>query len=220
MSGDASVGPAARAGLAYYGAISAALSHEMRNVVAAMNENAGLLGDFAAAAGKGRPIDPARPDVVHGRVARFVARSDRLLSCFSRLAHAVDDEWRAVDLAEAAEDVVILAGRIIAARGREVTVVAPAATTVTTSPLFVRALLWRCIEVALNDPGRDAGVTVVVAARAGGGEIRIGAGDGEVWRGRDMPDELDLDLCALAACSMRVDGRTGGLVLAWEDSPE
>jgi len=47
-------------GLQFYGKICASLSHEIKNALAIINEDAGLLNDFAALADQGRPLDPER----------------------------------------------------------------------------------------------------------------------------------------------------------------
>jgi hypothetical protein len=51
--------PIAETGLQFYGKITASVSHEIKNVLAIINENAGLLEDFTFMADRGKPIDPA-----------------------------------------------------------------------------------------------------------------------------------------------------------------
>ena len=43
--------------LAFFGMISAGMSHEMRNVLSIIGEYAGLLDDFLVAAERGAPLD-------------------------------------------------------------------------------------------------------------------------------------------------------------------
>jgi hypothetical protein len=209
--------PPDKAGLVFFSTVSGSLCHEMRNVVAALNENAGLLGDFVLVGAKGRPVDPGRVDVVNQRVARFVARADRLLTSFSRLAHGMDKERGAVDLQEIAQDVVALGGRLIAASGREVQVGGQPGAVATTSPFVARLLLWRCLEAILADEGHREPTAITVAVTPGGAEMHLSAGDDRgAWRRRGIPDELELQLCALARCSMAVDETTGDLLIRWD----
>jgi len=46
--------------LKFFGKMTASISHELKNVLAIINENAGLLEDLCAMAEKGRPVDPVR----------------------------------------------------------------------------------------------------------------------------------------------------------------
>jgi len=207
----------AKAGLVFFGTVSAAVSHEMRNALAALNENAGLLGDFVLASAKGRPVDPARVETVNGRVARFVSRADALLTSFSRLAHSTDQDHQVVDLRDIADDVVTLCGRLILACGREVQVAAQPGGTVNTSPFFARLLLWRCLEAALADEGQQAPLVIAVARSAGVAQIRISSGgDEDLWQRRGIPGELELELCALALSTIAVDRRSGEMTITWD----
>jgi len=43
-------------GLAFFGAITASISHELNNVIAIIDQSAGLLNDLLAGAQYGRPI--------------------------------------------------------------------------------------------------------------------------------------------------------------------
>ncbi len=211
-----SLSSSGRAGLTYFGTIGASFCHEMRNVVAALNENCGLLGDFVHAGNRGRPVDPERVERVNQRVARFVTRADDLLTRFSRLAHATDHEQGQADLGEIAQDVLALGGRIIASSSGEVQVSARPGISIHTSPFFARLLLWRCLAATLED-GRDGEpTTVTVAKTETGAEARLtAAGGGARWEQRGLPGPVEQQLCALAQCTMAVDGDTGALIIAW-----
>ena len=50
----------AEIGLQFFGKMTASISHEIKNVLAIINENAGLLEDLALLAGRGAAIDPQR----------------------------------------------------------------------------------------------------------------------------------------------------------------
>ena len=47
-------------GLRFFGTMSAANAHEIKNALAVINENAGLLEDLVAMVPKGIPLDPER----------------------------------------------------------------------------------------------------------------------------------------------------------------
>ncbi|MBW2430934.1 MAG: sensor histidine kinase, partial [Deltaproteobacteria bacterium] len=50
----------AETGLQFFSQISASISHEIKNVLAIINENAGLMEDFTLMEDRGIPIDAAR----------------------------------------------------------------------------------------------------------------------------------------------------------------
>ena len=59
----------AEIGLAYVGAMSASISHELKNVLAVIHENAGLLEDLSLRADQGVPLEPERLKTICGRIA-------------------------------------------------------------------------------------------------------------------------------------------------------
>ena len=50
----------AETGLQFFSQISASISHELKNVLGIINENAGLLEDLTLMAERGVPLDPVR----------------------------------------------------------------------------------------------------------------------------------------------------------------
>ena len=69
----------AETGLQFFGRIAASVAHEIKNVLAIVNENAGLLEDFTVMADRGKPIDPARLKTMAATVkSRLVGRMESL----------------------------------------------------------------------------------------------------------------------------------------------
>jgi signal transduction histidine kinase len=84
--------------LTFFGRITASLSHELKNVLATINEYFGLLDDLSRAAAAGRPLKPERLQAVCGKVSRQVARGEELIRRLNRFAHSVDEPVGTVDL--------------------------------------------------------------------------------------------------------------------------
>ncbi|MGD8291766.1 MAG: sensor histidine kinase, partial [Desulfobacterales bacterium] len=80
----------AEMGLQFFGRISASVSHELKNVLAIVNENAGLLEDLACMANRGKPIDPSRLIKMADAVKKQVGRADEILKNMNRFAHSID----------------------------------------------------------------------------------------------------------------------------------
>ena len=78
-------------GLQFFGKMSASISHEMKNVMAIINENAGLLEDLTVMAEKGMPIDPERLKTQASRIMKQIRRGDDIIKGMNRFAHSVDE---------------------------------------------------------------------------------------------------------------------------------
>ena len=148
-------------GLQFFGKVSASVSHELKNVLAIINENAGLLEDLTFAARRGSPIDPDRLERTVQNFAKQIRRADEILKNMNRFAHSVDQFEAQVDLGDLAGLVAQLAGRK-AAMGRILLETTPPSQPVvlTTNPFLVENLIWLTLECA-------------IAATAAGGTIRL-----------------------------------------------
>jgi len=85
------LGPLGWMGVRFFGRMSASISHEIKNVLAIINENAGLLDDFALMAEKGMPLDPRRLGKVAESLMKQVRRADAIVRNMNKFAHSVDD---------------------------------------------------------------------------------------------------------------------------------
>ena len=148
-------------GLQFFGKVSASVSHELKNVLAIINENAGLLEDLTFAARRGSPIDPDRLERTVQNFAKQIRRADEILKNMNRFAHSVDQFEAQVDLGDLAGLVAQLAGRK-AAMGRILLETTPPSQPVvlTTNPFLVENPIWLTLECA-------------IAATAAGGTIRL-----------------------------------------------
>ena len=148
-------------GLQFFGKVSASVSHELKNVLAIINENAGLLEDLTFAARRGSPIDPEKLERTVQNFSKQIRRADDILKNMNRFAHSVDQFESQVDLGELAGLVAQLAGRK-AAMGRILLETTPPSQPVvlTTNPFLLENLIWLTLEFA-------------IAATATGGTIRL-----------------------------------------------
>ena len=65
-------------GLQFFGKVSASISHELKNVLAIINENAGLLEDLTLAAQRGKAIDPERLNRTAGNFLKQIHRAHNI----------------------------------------------------------------------------------------------------------------------------------------------
>jgi hypothetical protein len=173
-------------GLEFFGKVSASLSHEIRNVLATLYENAGLLEDLVLMAEKGRPLDPQRIKDLAGRLKAQVKRGKEIADHMNRFAHSVDEPLTTVNLHDMLGLVIALAQRTASARGVTLqTQDAASPLVIRTTPLGLENLVWLCLDLGMR--GRLTGKTLTVAAYPGtrGPCIR--------FRGFEGLDELKAD---------------------------
>ena len=104
-------------GVRFFGEISASISHEIKNVLAIINENAGLLQDMVMMIEKGMPLSPERLSGLAQSMARQVKRGDRIVKDMNRFAHSADHPSETVDIGEVIHFICVLAARLIAMKG-------------------------------------------------------------------------------------------------------
>ena len=162
------------AGLQFFGKMSASISHEMKNVLAIINENAGLLEDLTVMAEKGMPIDPERLKTQASRIMKQIRRGDDIIKGMNRFAHSVDEPLRQTDLNDSLALMCALSGRFASMRGVTLEQEPPSTQVpIITHPFFLQNLLWLCLDFAMGCAG--AGKTVFLKAEKteGGAKIRF-----------------------------------------------
>ena len=161
-------------GLQFFGRISASISHEIKNVLAVVNENAGLLEDFTLMADRGKPIDPARLKLMAAAVQKQVDRADEILKNMNRFAHSIDQTITTIDLNQMFELVIALTARFAAMRGVKVDLQLPGSQlTISTAPFFLMNLLWLCLDFSMSASGDEKRVELVVEETKNSVRIRF-----------------------------------------------
>ena len=167
------------ASLRFFGKVSASIAHEMKNVLAILNENAGLLEDLTCAARKGSPIDPERLNRMAGNFSKQIHRADAILRNMSCFAHSVDQFNAQVDLHELARLVANLAGRPAAMRKVNLeTAQPPEPVHLTTNPFLLENLVWLCLEYAVSVTSAGQTLTLTPEKTASGINLHITTIDG------------------------------------------
>jgi len=164
----------AETGLQFFGRISASISHEIKNVLAIVNENAGLLEDLTLMADRGKPLDPARLKMMAAAVKKQVGRADGIIKNMNRLAHSIDQTFTTVDLDQTIELVIALTARFAAMRGVKVELQLPASPlTISTAPFYLMNLLCLCLDFSMSASGDQKRVELVVEEAESNVRIRF-----------------------------------------------
>ncbi len=143
-------------GLKFFGKINASISHEIRNTLAVINENAGLVKDLIMMSEKGYPLDVTKISEKVQKVLDQVKRSDKIVDNMNRFAHSIDSTFLNINVCEYAEFVVRLSERFAAMKGVQIKPELPAdPIEITTFPFMFENLIFLCIDYAIQNPTED-----------------------------------------------------------------
>ncbi|MFA4915917.1 MAG: hypothetical protein WC560_04525 [Syntrophales bacterium] len=153
-------------GLQFFGKISASISHEIKNVLAVLNENAGLLEDLVLIAEKGGTINHERFKSLAGSMKKQVQRADLIVNNMNRFAHSVDEFLYSIDLCETLGLVTSLSVRFADMRGVELCpLYSNDRINITTNPFLLENLLWCCLDFATTVTGEGKTVRIIVGEK-------------------------------------------------------
>lgn len=159
-------------GLQFFGQISASISHEIKNVLAIINENAGLLEDLTLMADRGKPIDPARLVKMAATIKKQIGRADDIIKNMNSFAHSIDQTVTTVDLKEIVELIIALTARFAAMKNVQVDLQLPQnPLKIRTAPYRLMNLLWLCLDFSMDASGELKQIEVV--AEETNDDIRI-----------------------------------------------
>jgi C4-dicarboxylate-specific signal transduction histidine kinase len=200
-------GPPDLMGLQFFGIMSASISHEIKNALAVINENAGLLEDLIGLAERGRPLDLARLKKLATSVSNQIQRADGIVINMNQFAHSIDEPFAAADVNEILKLTAALSGRFAAMKRVAFdTNLDSSPMMLTTSPFFLMNLLWFCLDFAMGAAGEKGTVGLDVEKTEGSALIRF---RGLEELGRTPPDtfpaEREKKLLALLKAELAVD---------------
>lgn len=195
--------------LAFFGRMTANVSHEFKNRLATINEKAGLLADLTTMAEQGtRSLDTARVKTIANDIARQVETANTACLRLNRFAHTADVPVRREDLNELLLLIARLSERQAMIAGIEINVESCPKVEIDVNPFLFQQLVYRClkwgmdhassrtISLGIEQKGDDTCVTIKGASFDGlsqqssdnfvrllrqlGGRLQINSDDNEV----------------------------------------
>lgn len=161
-------------GLAFFGAVTASVSHELNNVISIIDQTTGLVEDMIAAAGGGKPISVEKLEQAVGALQRHTARGLEIIKRLNTFAHSSDVPRREYDMNEAIQNLVELCRRLAGLKRVNLELDMPSEPVmITGNPFLMQQLVFASIRRALQDAGRDEVIAVSVAGSASGAEMTI-----------------------------------------------
>jgi signal transduction histidine kinase len=202
-------------GARFFGEISASISHELKNVLAIINENAGLLQDIVMMNEKGMPISPERLSRLAQAIVRQVARGDRIVKDMNRFAHSSDHPNESVDVGAVLHFIADIAARLISLKGKAPHIETPATpVTAVTNRFFLENMVWACLSRAMDSCIPDQAISMVAESIRNKARIRFsGLSLDALAKGPGFPSTRDTLVARLLGAQLSVDDEKGEISL-------
>lgn len=198
-------------GLQFFGKMSASISHEMKNVLAVVNENAGLLQDFIYMNEKGMPIDPEQLKGVSQMIKKQVQRADGIMKNMNKFAHSTDQLIKTESINNILDIVTNLAIRF--ASMREITlekIPSDEAIKIETNPFLLENLIWLCLDLAMDSVGPERTIRLLAKKIDNGAQIIFSQlGCMPVMPKETFPGKRMEALLSALQCEITVDTEAG-----------
>lgn len=197
-------------GLQFFGKMSASMSHEIKNVLAVINENAGLLQDFVYMHEKGMPIDTEQLKGLSQMIIKQVRRADSIMKNMNKFAHSTDQQIKAENLNDVLDIVIKLAARFASMRevGLE-KIPTDEPINIKTNPFLLENLIWLCLDFAMDSVGHGKMVRVLAEKIDNSAQITFSQLDSMPEPTETFSDKrIEALLCALQA-EIKVDSQAG-----------
>jgi C4-dicarboxylate-specific signal transduction histidine kinase len=163
----------AKTGFSFSGEMTASATHEIKNSLAVIKENAGLLEDLARMVDKGMPLLPEKIIALGQRITKHVGLANKIVTNINQLAHSTDRFETSVNIVETLEFLKTITSRLTFNRGVKIHLTSTGKDLVlVTSPFLLKQLVWKCIclvmdemcdskEVQINIAGSDKSVILL-----------------------------------------------------------
>ena len=189
-------------GLAFFGRMNAAISHDMKNVLAIINETASLLDELMELqqAGQMEP-NPDKLRTLSRRIVQQVERGQNVITNMNAFAHSIDIPVREIDLARIMNVMAVLSRHF--ATGKTLDLDLPdEGPRVTTHPFFLNDLIHHTLNFAIAAAGPEKRIGIAVKAGDEGGEIMF---SGLAKIERTFPSEIAATLAQVLGVRISVD---------------
>lgn len=144
--------------IAFFGRITAGVTHELKNVLAIINESSGLMQDLMALS-KETPAYHDRFQKALTSIKGQIQRGQSLIARLNRFAHTPDSRFRTIDLYDAADHLMALSQRFGTLKNVAIKTVPPLPSEqpvqATVNPVQFQMALFTAIEcwLSLAAPG-------------------------------------------------------------------
>jgi len=150
-----------QSGIKFFGKMSASATHEIKNTLAIINENAGLLEDLAIMSEKSTTLSPSRVVAISKKITTQVKRADQILRRLNQFSHSVDHPFEFADLEQTVTFVLNMSYRIISMQGISINITPPVSPQrIHTNLFYLKNLIWRAIDSACKASGEKKNIMI------------------------------------------------------------
>ncbi len=166
---DISADEQLRAELAFFGRMTASVTHEINNCIAIIGQVSGLLQDLCYSAQQGHPVELDKLCSNSQKVGGQVARIQEIVKRLNRFAHSVDNAVVCFNPCDTVHNLVDLCQRFASNRGVTLTMDgALDAVAIEGDPFCLQQAVFLCIDLAM-EASRDGGSVNVAVISSGSG---------------------------------------------------
>ncbi|MCG8688507.1 MAG: hypothetical protein MI892_26795 [Desulfobacterales bacterium] len=136
-----------QAGMRFTTQMTTSATHELKNKLGIMNENAGLIQDLFYMQSQGRAVDMDRIETISHKIQDQVRLSDAIIKKLNEFVHTMDLSVDESNLVQSIESVLALADRLIAKKRCDIQVLQPKEPILAkANPFYFQNLLWEVIR--------------------------------------------------------------------------
>ncbi|MDX2445845.1 MAG: hypothetical protein QNK29_01445 [Desulfobacterales bacterium] len=205
-----------RESLQYIKAMLPSFSHEAKNVLAVINENAGLMEDYILMAKKGKTLDLERLGSLSATIRKQVARFNTLITDVRQVAEGLDNNTQEICLVHHARQVSELLSKKAAMRSIQFHVSAvQEPILIHTRPVLLLHMMWVCLDYAMHTGERGQAIGLTLEKKAENALVLI-SGIGKLTPESItaiMPDEQRNTVLAALNAELAIDKNKKALLL-------
>lgn len=151
-------------GLAFFGAITASVSHELNNVISIIDQSTGLLEDLLYGSREGDSIPNERLQRIADRVSTQAQRGIRIIKRLNSFAHSVDDPVCEFEMNSLVENLVRLCQRFADLKNVHLEAsLSDEQINITSSPFLLQQVLHIYIKRILAFSNPEETITISTA---------------------------------------------------------
>lgn len=160
--------------MAFFGAITASLSHQINNVFTIINELNGLLQDCLFAASTGQTLSNQKLHDISIKTTKQIERGTNYVKRLNQFAHSVDHSVDKTDLKELLLRITKLCQRFAALKKVELTTTFdPQPIIVETNTFRIQQAVFLCLQLALDSNQQKKTLTIRCQATGSDAQITI-----------------------------------------------
>ena len=164
----------ATADLAFFGKVTASVTHELNNVISIIDQTAGLLGDLIAGEERGIPISTERLAGAAATIQRQTQRGLGIIARLNRFAHTADAVRAVFDLNDVVGNIVTLSERLAGLKRIRLEFrPSEFATPVSGSPFAFQHLVFTALQAVVAAAKPDTTILVKTEAQQNGLAVGI-----------------------------------------------